>query len=64
MGQCRFFFGPLARAVSLANSGRTDFLRLDFARESRAPRFGVCFAAMAAFYANCGVPMTQASIAA
>ena len=29
--------------------GRTDFLRLDFVRESRAPLFGVRFAAMALF---------------
>jgi hypothetical protein len=39
-------------------------LRLDFVRESRVPRFAVRFAAMAVFYVNCGVPATQASIAA
>ncbi len=64
MGQCRFFFGTPARAVCLADLGRADFFRLDFLRESRARRFGVRFAVMAAFYVNCGVPMTQVSIEA
>ena len=63
MGHCRFFFEPLARGVLVADSGRADFLRLDVVRESRARRFDVRFAVMAALYANCGVPTTQASIA-
>ena len=63
MGQRRFFLGALARAVCLAELDRADFLRLDLVRESCARRFGVRFAVMAAFYVNCGVPMTQASIA-
>ena len=64
MGQCRFFFGTFARAVCLVDLSRADFFRLDFVREGRARRFGVRFAVMAAFYVNCGDPVTQASIAA
>jgi hypothetical protein len=64
IGQCGFFFGALARAVCLADLRRADFFRLDFVRESRAPLFGVRFAAMAAFYVNCGGLATQASIPA
>ena len=64
IGQCKFFFDALACAVCLADSGRADFFRLDFLRESRAVRFGVRSAVMAAFHVNCGVFMTQAPIAA
>jgi hypothetical protein len=64
IGQLNCFFGVFARAVWRGGLERTDFLRLDFVRESRARRFGVRFAVMSAFYVNCGVPMTQASIAA
>ena len=62
IGQVESLFGRLDR--DRAELDRADFLRLDFVRESRACRFGVRFAVMAAFYVNCGVPMTQASIAA
>jgi hypothetical protein len=54
----------LERDLFRARSDRADFLRLDFVRESRAPPCGVRFAAMAAFYGNCGFPVTQALIAA
>ena len=60
IGQLNCFFGVFARAICRVGLKRTDFLRLDFLRESRAPRFGVRFAVMTAFYVNCGVPMTQA----
>lgn len=63
MGQCGFFFGALARAVCLPDLDRADFFRLDLVAESRARRFDVRFAVMAAFDVSCGVPMTQASIA-
>jgi hypothetical protein len=53
----------LERDTFRAGLNRADLLRLDFVRESRARRFGVRFAVMAAFYVNCGVPVTQASIA-
>ena len=56
------FFGRLERNAFREGSDRVDFLRLDFARESRARRFGVRFAIMAAFYVNCGLPSTQASV--
>ena len=61
IGQPNSFFGVFARAGDLE---RMDFLRLDFVRESRARRVGVRFAVMAAFYVNCGIRMTQGSIAA
>jgi len=50
----------LERDLWRAGFARADFSRLDFVRESRAPRFGVRFTAMAAFYINCGIPITQA----
>jgi hypothetical protein len=64
IGQSEFFFGGLARGVRAAGFDRAIFFLFGSVRESRAPRFGVRFAAMAAFYVNCGVPVTQASIAA
>ena len=64
IGQLKFLLSRLERDLCPARLDRADFLRLDFIRESRAPRFGVRFAAMAAFYVNYGVPATQASIAA
>jgi hypothetical protein len=64
MGELVCFFFRLERDVARRALDCIDFLRLDFVRESRARRFGVRFAVMAAFYVNCGVPMTQASIAA
>lgn len=36
--------------------GRTDFLRLEFVRESRAPLFGVRFATMALFMLIAALP--------
>jgi hypothetical protein len=54
----------LERDLWRAGFARADFSRLDFVRVSRAPRFGVRFTAMVAFYVNCGVPVTQASIVA
>ena len=62
IGQLNCFFGVFARAICRAGLERTDFLCFDFVRESRALRFGVRFAAMAAFYINCAGPVTQASI--
>jgi hypothetical protein len=49
IGQLEFFLGRLARDFCRAELDRADFFRLDFIRESRAPLFGVCFAAMALF---------------
>jgi hypothetical protein len=64
IGQLKFLLSRLERDLFRARLDRADFWRLFFVRESRAPRLGVRFAAMAAFYVNCGLPMTQASIAA
>jgi hypothetical protein len=63
IGQLNCFFGVFARAVCRGGLERTDFLRLDFVRESRAPLFGVRFTAMALFDANSGLPITQVLIA-
>jgi hypothetical protein len=62
MGQAKPF--GVERGVRRADFDCADFLLLRFIREDGTPRLSFCFAAMAAFYANCGVPMTQASIAA
>ena len=63
IGQLVFFFFRLERDVARRALDCIDFLRPDFVRESPARRFGVRFAVMAAFYVNCVVPVTQASIA-
>jgi hypothetical protein len=56
MGQVEFFLGRLARDFCRAGLDRADLLRPDFVRESRAPLFGVRFAAMALFMLIAALP--------
>jgi hypothetical protein len=64
IGQLESLFGRFEHDVCRAALDRADVLRFGFVRESGELRFTVLFAAMAAFYVNCGLAVIQASIAA